>query len=166
MHVLHEEARARGVMRVWLEVIEQNEGAFRMYEKLGYEVTRELDVLTLDAETPPGSGREASADEAHSQIQALRNEREPWQRADGALVHYDDLLGMVGDHGAAVYRLGPRVNVLQVAGDDVADAVRSLRAKGPLTALNFPAGGPVASALEAAGASRIVRQREMLLQLS
>ena len=40
MRALHEEARARGVRDVWLEVIERNEGAFRLYDKLGYDVVR------------------------------------------------------------------------------------------------------------------------------
>ena len=41
MRALHEEARAAASRSIWLEVIEQNEGAFRLYEKLGYEVVRE-----------------------------------------------------------------------------------------------------------------------------
>jgi ribosomal protein S18 acetylase RimI-like enzyme len=41
MTALHDEARARGVNDVWLEVIEQNHAAFRLYDKLGYRVVRE-----------------------------------------------------------------------------------------------------------------------------
>ena len=37
MRALHDEARERGVRRVWLEVIVENTGAFALYEKLGYE---------------------------------------------------------------------------------------------------------------------------------
>jgi ribosomal protein S18 acetylase RimI-like enzyme len=38
MRAVHEEARSRGVERVWLEVIVENRSAFALYEKLGYEV--------------------------------------------------------------------------------------------------------------------------------
>jgi RimJ/RimL family protein N-acetyltransferase len=166
MRAVHDEARARGVHRVWLEVIEQNEAAFRLYDKLGYEVIREVDVLTLDADVEPGSAREAPADEAHSQVHALRDEREPWQRADSTLAAHDDLEGLIGEEGAAVYRRGRRVSLLQIAGSDPDDLLRSLRSRGPLTALNFPRDGAVAAALSRLGANLVVRQREMLLSLA
>jgi len=128
-------------------------------------VTRELDVLTLDAEAAPGTAREASAEDAHSRVRALRTEREPWQRADSTLAAYDELEGLIGDAGAALFRRGERVSLLQLAGDDPTDLLRSLRALGPLTALNFPSDGPVAMALNGLGAGLVVRQREMLLSL-
>src|SRR5437016_6468685 len=34
MRAVHDEARARGLTRVWLEVIDENTGAFTLYEKL------------------------------------------------------------------------------------------------------------------------------------
>lgn len=44
-----EEARRRGVERLWLEVIVGNEPARRLYERAGFQPTREL--LTAEAET-------------------------------------------------------------------------------------------------------------------
>ena len=43
-----DEARARGLREVWLEVLVQNEPAIRLYEKLGFEHERELEVWTLE----------------------------------------------------------------------------------------------------------------------
>jgi len=44
---LHDEARARGIRRVWLEVIVENTGAFALYEKLGYRTVRDVTVWSL-----------------------------------------------------------------------------------------------------------------------
>src|SRR5580765_1110301 len=90
MRALHDEARGRGVARVWLEVIEQNESAFRLYEKLGYEVVRDVEVWTLAEDTTPGAAREVPAPEAHVRVRELRTAREPWQRADRTLANYDE----------------------------------------------------------------------------
>src|SRR3954453_12282778 len=100
MRAAHDEARARGVGRVWLGVMEQNEGAFRLYEKLGYEVVREVEVWTLAEDSAPGLAREVSASEANARIRALRTAREPWQRSDATLAHYDDALGLEAGAGA------------------------------------------------------------------
>src|SRR5581483_8076445 len=49
MHALHEQARERGVARVWLEVIVENTAAFALYEKLGYRTVRDVEVWALPA---------------------------------------------------------------------------------------------------------------------
>jgi ribosomal protein S18 acetylase RimI-like enzyme len=165
MHAVHEEARTRGVTRVWLEVIEQNEPAVRLYERLGYEVERELEVWTLSAEVGAGSGREVPAPQAHARIRALRHDREPWQRADGTLAHYDDALGLETANGAAVFRPAVSMQLVQIAGEDAGELLRTMRARGTLHALNLPVRDPAAEALRELGAAVAVRQREMLLKL-
>ena len=55
MEGLHDEARSRGVERVWLEVIVENTGAIALYEQLGYGHVRDLEVWSL-----PGAAGEAS----------------------------------------------------------------------------------------------------------
>ena len=163
MRALHEEARRRGVARVWLEVIEQNESAFRLYEKLGYEVVRDLEVWTLAEDTAPGAAHEVPAPEAHARIRELRTTREPWQRADRTLANYGDARGLETDAGAAVLRVSSRVQLVQIAGSDPHELVRTARTLGTVVALNFPADDPAVTALRDFGATLTVRQREMLL---
>src|SRR5205823_5472178 len=61
MRAVHEQARGRGIRRVWLEVIVENTGAFALYEKLGYRTVRDVEVWSLPQfdESNPG-GREVS----------------------------------------------------------------------------------------------------------
>ena len=167
MRALHEEARARGVMTIWLEVIEQNEAAARLYDKLGYEVVREVEVWTLPADETGGSATEVDAHDAHEHVRRVRTWREPWQRADATLAHYDDLRGLAtrGGGGAAVFRLGSALPLLQIAGSDLEELLRAMRTRTPVSALNVPADDPLTDALRALGASAVVRQREMSLSL-
>ena len=58
MRALHEQARERGVRRVWLEVIVENTGAFALYEKLGYELVQDVEVWTLPGAEGELAGRE------------------------------------------------------------------------------------------------------------
>jgi ribosomal protein S18 acetylase RimI-like enzyme len=48
MRAVLDEARSRGLREVWLEVLVQNEPAIRLYEKLGFEIVRELEIWSLD----------------------------------------------------------------------------------------------------------------------
>jgi ribosomal protein S18 acetylase RimI-like enzyme len=165
MRAVHEEALARGVSKVWLEVIEQNDAAFKLYEKLGYDVVREVEVWTLSADVPNGSAREVEAGEVHARIRALRNGREPWQRADETLDHLRDVRGLETNAGAALFRMTGVAQLLQITGADSEELLRTLRQRGTVSMLNLPAGDPVADSLRALGASVAVRQREMVLDL-
>jgi ribosomal protein S18 acetylase RimI-like enzyme len=166
MHALHEQARERGVRNVWLEVIDANESAYELYLKLGYRVTRELEVWSLAAEPVSSPSREVPAEEAHRRVRELRREREPWQRADGTLANLDDLRGLVTDDGAAVFRVTSAVQLLQIAGAGAEELLRRLRALGTVSVLNLPADDPAADALRSLGAAPVVRQREMVLELN
>jgi ribosomal protein S18 acetylase RimI-like enzyme len=165
MHSLHDEARSRGVETVWLEVIEQNEAAYRLYDKLGYDVVREVEVWTLPADESGGSAAEVAANEAHARVRELRTSREPWQRADATLEHYDDLLGLQTGGGAAVFRTGAAVQLLQIAGEAMTELLRTMRTRGTVSALNVPVDDPAAEAFRDLGATVAVRQREMMLTL-
>ena len=167
MRALHDEARSRDVTTVWLEVMEQNEAAYRLYEKLGYDVVRDVEVWTLESHSGGGSAREVAADRAHTRIKELRASREPWQRADATLAHYDDLLGLATDGGAAVFRVGAAVQLLQIAGaeTDRNELVQTLRAPGTVSVLNVPTDDPLAGTLRELGANAVVRQHEMVLTL-
>ena len=166
MRALQEQAQERGARRVWLEVIVENTGAFALYEKLGYRTVRDVEVWTLPLSVSETSEAEdATPDVAHARIRELRAEREPWQRADGTLSHYDDLRGLVTNDGAAVYRQsGEHVQLMQMAGEP-GPLLEALRARGQVSILNLPQDDPAAPALRELGGSVVVRQHEMLLEL-
>ena len=163
MRALHDEARTRGLRRVWLEVIEANEQAFTLYEKLGYTVVRELEVWSLAGEQPAGSAEQISPEIAST---LLPDEREPWQRSDESVANQADVQALGTARGAALFRVvNGNVSVLQIGGDELEEVLRSLRAYGPVSALNLPRDGAAAQAFEALGGKMVVRQREMVLDL-
>ena len=165
MRALHEQARERGIRRVWLEVIVENTGAFALYERLGYRTVRDLEVWSLPLSVSERSeANDTSAAEAHVRIRELRRSREPWQRADETLGHYDDVRGLVTEAGAAVYRQsGGNVQLVQIAGE-AEPLLHALRILGPVNALNLPEDDPAVPAFRALGGTMVVRQHEMLLE--
>jgi GNAT superfamily N-acetyltransferase len=161
MRALHDEARQRGVRRVWLEVIVENTSALALYEKLGYEVVQDVEVWTLPAAAGDHGGREVPAAEAKAQ---LPERHEPWQRADGTLAHYDDVRGLVTDSGAMLFCVRSSAQLQQYAGEPE-PLFRALRSFGDVYVLNLPADDPAAQLLRDLGGSVVVRQHEMLLDL-
>jgi GNAT superfamily N-acetyltransferase len=170
MRAVHEEARSRGAERVWLEVIVENTGAVALYEQLGYEHVRELEVwsLALGAEAAPAPARVDVA-EAHAWIREHRTTREPWQRDDPVLAKTDGAQGLLVDGAAAVVRVaGTRVQVVQLAGEEAAleALLAGARSLGQtLGILNLPAGHPASAALARLGGRVDVRQHEMVVRL-
>jgi ribosomal protein S18 acetylase RimI-like enzyme len=166
MRALHEQARERGIRRVWLEVITENVGAFALYEKLGYRTVRDVEVWSLPAAAESESAtQEVSASEALERIRELGSGREPWQRAGETVARYGDARGLVSDEGAAVYRrTGENVQLVQIAGN-AEPLLRSLRTFGPVSILNLPEDDPAAAAFRLLGGSVTIRQHEMLLEL-
>jgi ribosomal protein S18 acetylase RimI-like enzyme len=165
MRALHEQARERGVRRVWLEVIVENSGAFALYEKLGYRTVRDVEVWSLPADDEDVSAvSEIPAAEAHARIRELRSEREPWQRADETIASYGDARGLATDDAAALFRAGAAVQLLRLVGK-AEPLLRFLRGLGAVSVLNLPEDDPTAAALRSLGATVVVRQHEMLLEL-
>jgi GNAT superfamily N-acetyltransferase len=175
-----EAARERGCREAWLEVIDGNGAAIALYEKLGFEVVREVVVWALPArgDAVPAS-RPVDSEPAQAWIGAHRASREPWQRADESLANMRArgaaLRGLMIDRGdqvvgAVVFRDdADQVPVLQIAAvDDDAAAEALLAAAGQdrgLRLSNAPVGEAPARALERLGASPGVRQHEMRLAL-
>ena len=169
MQALAEEARHRGVERVWLEVIVENTAALRLYEKLGYEHVRDLEVWSLSGEDAARSNQ-ATLAEARAWIAAHRTTREPWQRADATVDRLAGLepppQGLLVDGGAAVVRVvDGRVNVAQLAGAPrpVLDAVRLLGET--VSLVNLPLDDPAAAVFRELGGEVVVRQHELVLVL-
>jgi GNAT superfamily N-acetyltransferase len=170
---LVERARALGADEMMLEVIVENGPAIRLYEKLGFVRTRELEVLSLAA-SEPGSvdAEEVSPAAARSIVQASREGEEPWQRHDDTVDRFGarepPLEGIVSGDAAAVYRVtAASVSLVQAAGGALGlrAILSALSAKGPVSAVNYPSGGAVAEVLHAAGAEVALRQHEMVKRL-
>jgi ribosomal protein S18 acetylase RimI-like enzyme len=170
---LFEQAGEAGASEMVLEVIVENRAAISLYDKLGFIRTRELEVLSLGAEEPNVTDVEPAAlDAARTLVRERREAEEPWQRADATvdrLVQRDPAPeAMVAGDAAAIYRVtSDNVGLVQAAGDErgLAKILASLRARGMVTAVNYPAGGQVAEALQAAGAEVSLRQYEMVKRL-
>lgn len=168
MEAVQHEARDRGVDRVWLEVIVENAPAISLYERLGYERVRELEVWSLaGADGDEAEVDEVSAAEAHAWIRGRRSERDPWQRDDASLAKVAAPRGLRVDGAAAVVHVaGGRVSIVQLAGRAAAlrkllTGARSLAEA--LSVLNLPAGHPAGEALAGLGGRVDVRQHEMVL---
>jgi ribosomal protein S18 acetylase RimI-like enzyme len=171
MQAAEEEARGRGVKRLWLEVLVQNAPAIALYEKLGYERVRELEVWSLgELVFQKHKVLSASAEPVHERILRERREREPWQRADETIANVEDVEALESEGGAVLFsRTGERVSLLQaVAADEI--AARELLESFPADAtslswLNGPEGDPVNAAIASLGGTETARQHEMVREL-
>jgi Acetyltransferase (GNAT) family len=174
-----EAAFARGCREVWLEVLEDDQAAFELYEKLGFEPVRDLIGWLL----PPSEGVAAAdagadLDMSRAWIAANRVSREPWQRADATLERllerglqlHGVLARQGGEIGAAVIYRDDEATVaaLQIAAVDdrcAAEALTAAASGRPLGLSNLPTDEPASHALEQLGASQVARQHELRLSL-
>jgi ribosomal protein S18 acetylase RimI-like enzyme len=159
---LMEAILAEATPDVGLEVMEQNEAAIRLYDDLGFERTRVLEVWSLAAEAPDHDVRTVEA-------RPLAQAGLPWQRADESLPPEYERIEV--DGGAALIRVnGGRVSVLQLAADGGVAAQALLgaaRNRGEsLQYVNVPAGDSASAALAELGANLDLRQVEMRLTRS
>lgn len=145
---------------VQLEVIEQNAPARRLYETLGFEVVRTLEVWSLTAEVPVAAVR--TVDDP----QPLGQASLPWQRQDASLPEPRERLQV--DGGSALIRVANgRVSVLQLEAVDetaAASLLAAARARGQsLHYVNVPEGDPASRALAHLGGTLDLRQLELRL---
>jgi ribosomal protein S18 acetylase RimI-like enzyme len=171
MRAVLDEAQAQSLREVWLEVLVQNEPAIRLYEKLGFERVRGLEVWALDHIVAVSNFLPAPVTAAHRRIRAERTWREPWQRADETVANYADVEGLAGERGAILFRRSDdRVWLVQgVAADETAarELLQSLPAEtAALTWLNAPEGDRFSAAISSLGGRLALRQHEMVLALS
>jgi GNAT superfamily N-acetyltransferase len=141
---------------VMLEVIEQNAGAIRLYEELGFVLTRMLDVWSWRAEPPAATARKAEP--------RIVERDAPWQRARPNL---DAMQALEVDGGTILFTGKDGINVVQLAADGEASArelLSAARARGnSLHFVNAPSEGAGSAALRSLGASLDLRQLEMRL---
>lgn len=175
---LIDSARGAGVRELGLEVLEGNDGARLLYEKLGFRRTRRLEVLVWDG--PPseraGTATACAPREARLRIAAARTAAPPWQRADESLDRLDvstpALRALSTPGGDAVYRVTDgRASVLQLHATSetsagvLLDTIRSRPGVQSVRFLNVPDDDLAAAALHARGATCLVTQSEMRLAL-
>src|SRR5690349_10931795 len=149
MRALLDSARAAGVKRVQLEVLEANTRARLLYEKLGFRTLRRLEVWQW--ETPAGAPALAveacDPRAARHRIAATRRAIEPWQREDATIDRLDvstpalRAVRIVGAAGDAVYRVTDgRASVLQMAAPDERTAgalLDAMRGRAGVTVLRY-----------------------------
>lgn len=170
MRAAIDEARARRLRELWLEVLTPNEPAIRLYEKLGFETVRELEVWTLEELVfQEHKVRPVPLEQAQARIARDRIEREPWQRADESIANYEGVEALESDDGAVLFRrTGDRVSLLQGVAASVEaahDLLQAIPEAASLSWLNGPEGDPFNTALESLGGTLAWRQHEMLLTL-
>jgi hypothetical protein len=141
-----------------------------LYEQLGFEVTRELEVLSLPSAETEADAEEVEIEKALGLIARRREGPEPWQREGATVVNFvrrdPPPQGLRAGEAAGVCgRDGGRIALLQAAGDasGLVALLSALRRRGTVLASNYPAGGAISAALHAAGADVVVRQLEMSL---
>ncbi len=165
-------------------MLEPNEAAIALYEKLGFRTTRRLMVASLDDLGAPRSDwRPVAVDAAHEWIAARRSSPQPWQRGDALLTKASVgarpltaivLEGAGGEIAAAAIcaENATATLVVQMAAVDEAAAAEGLRAAGrstggkPLRLLNFPIGENIAAAVAGLGVAADHVQYEMRLGLA
>ena len=135
---------------VLLEVIEANEPAIRLYESLGFEKTRVLEVWRVEA---PLVAAERVAQSTLGQAGL------PWQREDASLP--PDYERVEVDGGAMLWR-GATVFQLEARDEDAAAALLSRGTA--LNYVNVPEGDVASGALERLGGELRLRQFEMVLR--
>jgi GNAT superfamily N-acetyltransferase len=134
---------------VVLEVIEANEPAIKLYESLGFEKTRVLEVWRVEAPLVPAAKAEQSL---------LGQSGLPWQREDASLP--PDYERVQVDGGAMLFRGG---TVFQLEARDE-DAAAALLSRGTaLDYVNVPEGDVASGALARLGGELRLKQFEMVL---
>jgi ribosomal protein S18 acetylase RimI-like enzyme len=134
---------------VLLEVIEANEPAVKLYESLGFEKTRVLEVWRVEADEVPAE-RAARSTLGQADL--------PWQREDASLPA--DYERVEVDGGAMIFRGG---TVFQLEARDE-DAAAALLSRGTvLNYVNVPEGDVAIGALERLGGELRLKQFEMVL---
>jgi GNAT superfamily N-acetyltransferase len=135
---------------VLLEVIKENEPAIRLYESLGFERTRVLEVWRVDAPYVT----------AESVEQSLLGQGDlPWQREDASLP--SDYERVEVDGGAILFR-GETVFQLEARDQEAAAALLSRGTT--LNYVNVPEGDIAIGALRRLGGELRLKQFEMVLR--
>lgn len=160
-------AENAGIESFWLEVIEGNAGAERLYRKMGFDVTRKLNCYRLVHPSPDRSSSKLSDfGTVASAIQRYSTWEPTWQNATET-ISTSPLTSFLHEKGGAIIGTGGLVH--QIAASEASaleDLLAAAATVGSLTLVNVDsADRALCSLLQELGAHRFLVQSEMHLSL-
>jgi len=160
-------AENAGIESFWLEVIEGNAGAERLYKKMGFDVTRMLDCYRLDHPSPdPSLCKPADFGTVANAIQRYSIWEPTWQNATETISGLQ-LTSFLHEKGGVIVGAGGLVH--QMAASDssaLEDLLAAAATVGSLTLVNVDSADiALSSLLQELGAHRFIVQSEMRLLL-
>ena len=156
-------AKSQGVKCFWLEVIEGNSSAERLYFRLGFRVERKLDCYTLE-HPPSGQSdcRRVDWPTCSQTLQRFPSFRPSWQNSTQTLAR-TPLTCFIHDQGAVAVGQGGLVH--QIASETpkaLLTLFAAAAANGPLRLINMDSNDQMLrSTLNELGAELFLRQSEM-----
>jgi len=160
-------AENAGIESVWLEVIEGNTGAERLYRKMGFDVTRKLDCYRLNHPSPDRSSCKLSDfDTVAHAIQRYATWEPTWQNATET-ISGSQLTSFLHEQGGAIIGAGGIVHQIAASERSALENLLAAAATvGSLTLVNVDtADSALCSLLQELGAHRFIVQSEMRLSL-
>ena len=160
-------AENAGIESFWLEVIEGNEGAERLYKKMGFDVTRKLDCYRLDHPSPdPSSCKLADFGTVANAIQRYSTWEPTWQNAKETISGLR-LTSFLHEKGGAIIGAGGLVHQIAASEPSALDDLLAAAATvGSLTLVNVDSSdSALRSLLQELEAHRFIVQSEMCLLL-
>jgi GNAT superfamily N-acetyltransferase len=166
--------RERGVTRVRLEVLEQNEPAIGIYRRLGFVDSGDVAVWRLKTHAAGAKAADADLDETLESLAVVKADV-PWQRNPATVANMralgSQLTAVSAGAGRAVYAVTDvHASMLQLdaATEEVAAALLVApidRGASALLWLNGPVDGVAADALRHLGAAPLALQHELTLDI-
>jgi hypothetical protein len=156
-------AKDLGKKSLWLEVIEGNSSAERLYARLGFNVERKLDSYTLEHPAPEISGcRRVDWPTCSATLQRLSSWQPSWQNSNETIARTPITCFIHDDGAIAVGRGGLIHQVAAKTTDTLQKLLAAAAIDGPLRLINMDSADQMLRAtLDALGAELFLRQSEM-----
>ena len=156
-------AKYQGKKSFWLEVIEGNSSAERLYDRLGFNVERKLDSYTLKHPAPELSGcRRVDLPTCSATLQRFSSWQPSWQNSNETIAR-TPITCFLHAHGAVAAGRGGLIHQIAAETTDTLQTLLAAAAtEGLLRLINMDSEDQMLRAtLEALGAELLLRQSEM-----